>query len=150
MLQLAEQCNFPDLLAKEFTVYAQAYDGIVKQKNYSQITTTTEYIVGVTNSEQDLSLTGNTRILDNLKKNAPQLEPKNLSKLTEAKLTQFFFLARTYMLESSIPWDSFSDYFLHLGIQFVSCFGWMSERMKVWRCISHVFTSINKNMILWD
>ena len=116
MLQLAEQCNFPDLLAKEFTVYAQAYDGIVKQKNYSQITTTTEYTVGITNSEQDLSLTGNTRILDNLKKNAPQLEPKSLSKLTEAKLTQFFFLARTYMLQSSIPWDSFSDYFLSPAI----------------------------------
>ena len=112
MLQLAEQCNFPDLLAKEFTVFAQAYDGIVKQKNYSSVTTTTLYTVGVLNSEQDLSLTGNTRILDNLKKNAPQLEPKTLSKLTEAKVTQFFFLARTYMLTSSIPWDSFSDFFL--------------------------------------
>ena len=112
MLQLAEQCNFPDLLAKEFIVFAQAYDGIVKQRNYSSVTTTTLYTVGVLNSEQDLSLTGNTRILDNLKKNAPQLEPKTLSKLTEARLTQFFFLARTYMLTSSIPWDSFSDFFL--------------------------------------
>ena len=35
-----------------------------------------------------------------------------MDKLTEASLTQFFFIARTYLLNNSIPWDSFSDYFL--------------------------------------
>ena len=50
--------------------------------------------------------------LDSLKKKAPALQPKQLSKLNEDILTQFFFLARIYILKSSIPWDSFSDYFL--------------------------------------
>ena len=112
MLQLAEEVNFPDLLSKEFEAYAHAYDHLVKQNNFASINTVPFYSVGVINSEHDLSLTGKTRILDSLKKKAPQLEPKTLSKLTEAKLTQFFFLARTYTLTSSIPWDSFSDYFL--------------------------------------
>ena len=112
MLQLAEEVNFPDLLSKEFEAYAHAYDHLVKQNNFASINTVPFYSVGVINSEHDLSLTGKTRILDSLKKKAPQLELKTLSKLTEASLTQFFFLARTYMLTSSIPWDSFSDFFL--------------------------------------
>ena len=112
MLQLAEQVNFPELLSKEFEVYAHAYDSIVKQKNFASINTVPFHSVGVLNSEHDLSLTGQTRILDSLKKKAPALHTKTLNNLTEATLTQFFFLARTYMLTSSIPWNSFSDYFL--------------------------------------
>ena len=112
MLQLAEEVNFPDLLSKEFEAYAHSYDHIVKLNNFASINTVPFYSVGVINSEHDLSLTGKTRILESLKKKAPQLEPKILSKLTEAKLMQFFFLARTFMLTSSIPTDSFSDYFL--------------------------------------
>ena len=112
MLQLAERVNFPELLSKEFEVYAHAYNSIVKQNNFASINTVPFHSVGVLNSEHDLSLTGQTRILDSLKKKAPTLQPKTLSNLTEARLTQFFFLARTYMLTSSIPWNSFSDYFL--------------------------------------
>ena len=112
MLQLTEQVNYPDLLSREFVAYAQAYDSIVKQKNYASIVTLPLYTVGVENSESDLAITGQTRILDSLKRKAPQLETKSLDKLTESALTQFFFIARTYMLTSSIPWDSFSDYFL--------------------------------------
>ena len=112
MLQLAERVNFSELLSKEFEVYAHAYDCIVKQKNFASINTVPFHSVGVLNSEHDLSLTGQTRILDSLKKKAPTLQTKTLSNLTEARLTQFFFLARTYMLTSSIPWNSFSDYFL--------------------------------------
>ena len=111
-LQLAEQVNFPELLSKEFVAYAHAYDSIVKQKNFASIVTVPIHSVGVQNSEHDLSLTGQTRILDSLKKKAPALQTKTLNKLTESALTQFFFIARTYMLTSSIPWNSFSDYFL--------------------------------------
>ena len=116
MLQLTEQVNYPDLLSREFVAYAQAYDSIVKQKNYASVVTLPLYTVGVENSESDLALTGQTRILDNLKRKAPQLETKSLDKLTESALTQFFFIARTYMLTSSIPWDSFSDYFISPNI----------------------------------
>ena len=112
MLQLTEQVNYPDLLSMEFVAYAKAYDSIVKQKNFASIVTNPIHSVGVQNSEHDLSLTGQTRILDSLKKKAPALQTKTLNKLTESALTQFFFIARTYMLTSSIPWNSFSDYFL--------------------------------------
>ena len=112
MLKLAEQVNFPDLLNKEFEAHAHAYDSLVKENNFASISTAPTYTVGVINSEHDLSVTGQTRILENLKKNAPALEVKTLSKLSESKLIEFFFLARTYMLTSSIPWDSFSDYFI--------------------------------------
>ena len=113
MLQLAEEINFPgNLLAREFVAYAEAYDNIIKQYNYSSEVTISQYKVGVTNSVQDLSLTGQTRILDSLKKKAPKINKKTLNKVSEAELTNFFFQARTYMLTNSIPWDSFSDYFI--------------------------------------
>ena len=112
MLQLAEQCNIPDLLSKEFTVFAQAYDEIVQVENYLLVDTTTPYKVGVSNSKQDLILTGNYRILDSITRNTPPFPNKNLKTLSALSVTQFFAQVRTYMLKSSIPWNEFSAYFL--------------------------------------
>ena len=50
MVQLTEQVNYPDLLSREFEVYAQAYDSIVKQKNYYAVVTLPLYTVGVINA----------------------------------------------------------------------------------------------------
>ena len=104
MLQLAERCNFPDLLSKEFTVFAQAYDEIVQVENYLLVDTTTPYKVGVSNSKQDLILTGNYRILDSITRNTPPFPNKILNTLSALSVTQFFAHVRTYMLKSSMPW----------------------------------------------
>ena len=112
MLQLTEQVNYPDLLSREFEVYAQAYDGIVKQKNYYAVVTLPLYTVGVINAKQDLILTGQSRILNSLQRHAPPFPTKNLETLTEDTLTQCFAQVRTFMLTYSIPWYDFSSYFL--------------------------------------
>ena len=112
MLQLTEQVNYPDLLSMEFVAYAQAYDSIVKQKNYSSVVTLPLYTVGVINAKQDLILTGQSRILNNLLRHAPPFPTKNLETLTEDTLTEFFAQVRTFMLTYSIPWYDFSSYFL--------------------------------------
>ena len=130
MLQLAEQVNFPELLSKEFETYAHAYDSIVKQRSLASIETVPFHSVGVQNSVQDLSLTGQTRILDSLKKKAPALETKTLNKVSESELTNFFFQARTYMLTNSIPWDSFSDYFITPTILGKEIYGKVTSTLK--------------------
>ena len=112
MLQWAEQINIPDLLSQEFTQFAQAYDKIVQQRNAISLDNIFLYTIGVTNSHSVLAQTGQTRVLNNLKRKAPQLPTKSLKKLTEDNVTQFFALARTYMLTSSIPCDSFAAFFL--------------------------------------
>ena len=129
-LQLAEEVNFPDILSREFISYAQAYDNILQQYNYSSEVTISQYKVGVTNSVQDLSLTGQTRILESLKKKAPKVQTKTLNKVSEAELTHFFFEARTYMLTNSIPWDSFSDYFITPTILGKEIYGKVTNTLK--------------------
>ena len=131
MLQLAEEINFPgNLLSREFLAYAEAYDNIIKQYNYSSEVTISQYKVGVTNSVQDLSLTGQTRILESLKKKAPKVQTKTLNKVSEAELTHFFFEARTFMLTNSIPWDSFSDYFITPTILGKEIYGKVTNTLK--------------------
>ena len=116
MLQLAERVHFPDLLSKEFVAFAQAYDTIVKRKDFASTTTVCQYPIGVTNSKQDLVLTGRCRILKDLERKAPSLPTKNLKILTEDTVTQFFAEARIYMLLHGIPWDDFPAYFMTASV----------------------------------
>ena len=116
MLQLAERVHFPDLLSKEFVAFAQAYDTIVKRKDFASTTTVCQYPIGVTNSKQDLVLTGRCRILKDLERKAPSLPTKNLKALTEDTVLQFFAQARKHMLENSIPWNDFTAYYLSSAV----------------------------------
>ena len=116
MLQLAERVHFPDLLSKEFVAFAQAYDTIVKRKDFASTTTVCQYPIGVTNSKQDLVLTGRCRILKDLERKAPSLPTKNLKTLTEDTVLQFFAQARKHMLENSIPWNDFPAYYLSSAV----------------------------------
>ena len=116
MLQLAERVHFPDLLSREFVAFAQAYDTIVQVKDFASTTTVCQYPIGITNSKQDLVLTGKTRILKDLERKAPSLPTKNLKILTEDTVTQFFQQARIHMLENSIPWDDFPAYYLSSAV----------------------------------
>ena len=112
MLELAKQVNFPDLLSREFTSFAQAYDTLVQEKNFASIETVV-HNVGVHNAKQDLILSGRTKLLKDIQRTAPVLPIKNLKILSDDTIVQFFFQARCYMLSSSIPWDNFSSYFLN-------------------------------------
>ena len=116
MLQLAERVHFPDLLSREFVAFAQAYDTIVKEKDFASTTTVCQYPIGVTNSKQDLVLTGRCRILKDLERKAPSLPTKNLKALTEDTVLQFFAQARKHMLENSIPWNDFPAYYLSSAV----------------------------------
>ena len=116
MLQLAERVHFPDLLSREFVAFAQAYDTIVKEKDFASTTTVCQYPIGITNSKQDLVLTGRCRILKDLERKAPSLPTKNLKALTEDTVLQFFAQARKHMLENSIPWNDFPAYYLSSAV----------------------------------
>ena len=112
MLELETHVNYKGLLSDEFVKYAKAYQSIVVQKDFSSVDQLSHYPVGVFNDAHILTILGKGSALDNLRKQAPQLETKSLNTLTEATLQSFFFQARSYMLNSSIPWDSFPEYFL--------------------------------------
>ena len=115
-LQLAEQVNCPDLLDKEFVAFAQAYDTIVQEKDYTSIDRILEFPIGVINAKQDLVLSGRIGRLKDIQRRAPTLPTKNLKILTEDMLLQFFAQARIHMLENSIPWDDFPAYYLSSAV----------------------------------
>ena len=112
MLELEKQVNYPGMLSDEYTNYAKAYQNLASQKDYASVDQYSQFQVGVINSAHDLAVLGKLQIFNDLQKHAPQLETKSLSTLTEAALQAFFFQARCYMLTSSIPWDSFPEFFL--------------------------------------
>ena len=112
MLELEKQVNYPGMLSDEYTSYAKAYQNLASQKDYASVDQYSQFQVGVINSAHDLAVLGKLQIFNDLQKHAPQLETKSLSTLTEAALQAFFFQARCYMLTSSIPWDSFPEFFL--------------------------------------
>ena len=114
MLELAKQVNFPDLLSREFTSFAQAYDTLVQEKNFAAIETIVPGpSIQICNAKQDLIVCGRTKLLKDIQRTAPVLPIKNLKLLSDDTIVQFFFQARCYMLSSSIPWDNFSSYFLN-------------------------------------
>ena len=115
-LQLAEQVNFPDLLSREFVAFAQAYDTIVKRKDFASTTTVCQYPIGITNAKQDLVLTGRCRILKDLERKAPSLPTKNLKILTPSIIQSFFAEARIFLLFHGIPWDDFPSYFMTASV----------------------------------
>ena len=112
MLELEKEVNYPGMLSDEYTSYAKAYQNLASQKDYASVDQYSQFQVGVINSAHDLAVLGKLQIFNDLQKQAPQLETKTLSTLTEAALQAFFFQARCYMLTSSIPWDSFPEFFL--------------------------------------
>ena len=114
MLQCAEQVDFPDLLSREFVAFAQAYDTIVKQKDFVSIDTITQCQIGITNSKQDLLQTGRCRILKDLERKAPKPPSQSLQRLTEDSLRRYMQEARIFILSHAIPWDEFSTWVLPL------------------------------------
>ena len=112
MLELEKQVNYQGMLSDEFISYAKAYENLASQKDYASVDQYSQFQVGVKNSAHDLANYGRGSVLEVLRRQAPVLEEKRLSALTESALQSFFFQARCYMLSSSIPWDSFPEFFL--------------------------------------
>lgn len=112
LLSMETHVNYPGLLEQEFINYAKAYATLVKQNSWASVEGTGFYKVGVLNDASNLTVLGKGRILEDLRKQAPQLEDKNLSTLTESTLQTFFNQSRIYALTSSIPYDSWGEYFL--------------------------------------
>ena len=112
MLELESHVNYKGLLSDEFISYAKAYQSLAAQRDFSSVDQSTQLNVGVFNDAHSLTILGKGKVLEDLRRQAPQLGTKTLASLTEASLQSFFFQARTYMLSSSIPWDSFPEYFL--------------------------------------
>lgn len=112
MLELEPHVNYKGLLSDEFVSYAKAYQSLAAQRDFSSVDQSTQLKVGVFNDAHLLTIRGKGKVLEDLRRQAPQLGTKTLASLTEASLQSFFFQARTYMLSSSIPWDSFPEYFL--------------------------------------
>ena len=112
MLEVAAHVNLPDLLSDEFLAYAKCYQAIVNERNYVAVQKE-EIHIGILMDAAILASLGKGKILEDLKKSAPVLRDQKLSELTEASLQSFFFQARLYCLNSSIPYWSFPDFFLN-------------------------------------
>ena len=112
MLEVASHVNLPDLLSDEFLAYAKCYQAIVNERNYFAVQKE-EVHIGIIMDSAILASLGKGKILEDLRKNAPILRDQKLSELTEASLQSFFFQARLYCLNSSIPYWSFPDFFLN-------------------------------------
>ena len=114
MLQCAEQVNFPDLLSREFVAFAKAYDTIVQRKDFVSIDSVSQCPIGVSNSKSSLSQTGRCRTLKDLERKAPTPPSKSLLHLTDDAVRSYIASCRVYILQSSIPWDDFSNWVLPL------------------------------------
>ena len=112
LLSMETHVNFPGLLETEFVNYAKAYQSYLTQVNWASVEGNSFASLEVFNDAAQLTILGKGRILDDLKKQAPSLENKSLTSLTEATVNSFFSQSRFYALSSSIPHDSWSDFFL--------------------------------------
>ena len=112
LLSMEAYVNYPGLLEQEFINYAKCYHLLKIQKHRALVEGSGSYKVGVINDASHLTMLGKGKILEDLKRQAPQLEEKNLSILTESAVQTFFTQSRTYALSSSIPHDSWGDYYL--------------------------------------
>ena len=114
MQSVALQINFPHLLSHEFESYAKAYQAICEEKHVLSVENTDSVVqLSIINDASVLANRGLGKVLEDLRKNSPRLREQKLENLSEATLQSFFFQARTYMLSNSIPYWSFSDYFLN-------------------------------------
>ena len=112
LLAMETHVNFSGLLEAEFISYAKAYQSYITQVNWASVEGNGAVQLEIFNDAAQLTILGKGRILDDLRKQAPSLENKNLSSLTEASVQSFFSQSRFYALSSSIPHDSWSDFFL--------------------------------------
>ena len=115
MLQLVKEVNMPNLLSDEFIAYAKAYQSIVTERRFCllEVSKTSDIHISIQNDASVLYRTGKGKVLDDLKKNAPSLRDHRLDHLNASELESFFFQARTFLLNNSIPFWSFGDIFLN-------------------------------------
>ena len=114
MQSVALQINFPHLLTHEFESYAKAYQAICEERHVLSVENADSIVqLSIINDASVLANKGLGKVLEDLRKNSPRLREQKLENLSEASLQSFFFQARTYMLSNSIPYWSFSDYFLN-------------------------------------
>ena len=112
MLELERVINYPNLLEDEFVAYAKVYKYIFRQDQFTSIESTNFLQIDCYNDAKTLQTTGKTKTYEELRKSVPVLESKTLATLSESRLENFFFNARSFTLTSAIPVESFPDYFL--------------------------------------
>ena len=115
MLSLVKEINMPNLLSDEFIGYAKAYQAIVNERRFCllEVSKTSDVHISIQNDASVLYRTGKGKVLDDLKRNAPSLRDHRLDHLNTSELESFFFQARTFLLNNSIPYWSFGDIFLN-------------------------------------